>query len=518
MEKKSSVQDVHKIINQDYPELYKTLCKKLQDKNPFAKFSTGAGFYVWSDNDSQWRCMEDASELKKSEVEDALVQTKNDIASLIGQKTTEALFTTPDNSYIYYTDEDGDIRIMLTGWGFKKPVRVSGRRDTTDIPIDNMVSISFSYDGERVPHYEFGLRLKRQVKTLQTDATGIFTTKMNVGESYTLTDLASNKDFTLNIIEGRNHYDYDITKYATLTIGASIEGSPVTGEKATVNYHGRDYDVTTDGNGQAKVKVPLHAGETASATMRDQTQSTTMTETGGEILFRFEPEKKEVAIEVVVMKDGMPVPNCPIAISYGTGVIDAYTDQNGTLHQQIEEVPNAVCTVYADGYDQQARVLSADQQNTFRFEKTTPPDPPEPPVPPVPPVTEKKDVKVMFRDMQNKPIVCQQVKFVQEGRPDLIVQLDQQGDTTFPEDTFEVGKPIAVTIEGWGDKDLSPISFTLDPDEYEYLIQEKESQQESIWWKILLEILAVLVAIVTFFFLWPYLEAFFLGLFFLLYN
>ncbi len=526
MEKKSSVKDVHKLISQDYPELYKTLSKKLQGNNPFAKFSTGAGFFVWTDNEAEWKCMADASEMKKADVLDTFYQTKEAVAKIIGQKTAETLFTTPDDSYIYYSEEGGDMKILLAGWGFKKPVRVSGKGDTRDVPIDNIVTISFSYDGQRLPDFEFGIRLKRQVKRLRTDASGIFSTKMAVGENYDIVDLVSNRVFPLHIIEGQNHYDFDITKYVTLTIGASVEGKPVTGEQATANYHGRNYDVTTDGNGRATVKVPLYPGETASATMREQTQSTVITEVGGEILFVFEPEKKIVDIEVVVKKDGNPVANCQIAISYDNSVIDAYTDQNGMLHQQVEEVQQAVCTVYADGYDQQARVLSADKLNTFLFETTTPPEPPvppvppEPPVPPVPPeppVPEKKDIKVMFRDIQNKPIVCNQVKFVQEGQPELTVQLDQQGDTTFPEDTFQVGKPIAVTIEGWGDKNMSPITFTIDKDEYEYLIQEKESQKESVWWKVLLEVLAVLATIIALFILWNLAEVGFLAAFFGLY-
>ena len=66
MERKSSVKDVHQYIKQDYPELYKTLCTELGESNPFAKFSIGAGNYVWTDNRCKWSRMIDASELKQS--------------------------------------------------------------------------------------------------------------------------------------------------------------------------------------------------------------------------------------------------------------------------------------------------------------------------------------------------------------------------------------------------------------------------------------------------------------------
>ena len=98
MERKSSVKDVHQYIKQDYPELYKALCSKLGESNPFAKFSIGAGNYVWSDNRCKWNRMIDASELKQSIIHESLNQTKADVATIIGSKTAEALFTTPDNS------------------------------------------------------------------------------------------------------------------------------------------------------------------------------------------------------------------------------------------------------------------------------------------------------------------------------------------------------------------------------------------------------------------------------------
>lgn len=46
MERQSSVKEVHKLNKQDYSGLYKALCAKLGEKNPFAKFSIGPGVYV----------------------------------------------------------------------------------------------------------------------------------------------------------------------------------------------------------------------------------------------------------------------------------------------------------------------------------------------------------------------------------------------------------------------------------------------------------------------------------------
>ena len=75
MERQSSVKEVHKLNKQDYSGLYKTLCAKLGEKNPFAKFSIGPGVYVWSDHRCQWQRIVDASVLKQKANQEALYQT-----------------------------------------------------------------------------------------------------------------------------------------------------------------------------------------------------------------------------------------------------------------------------------------------------------------------------------------------------------------------------------------------------------------------------------------------------------
>ena len=55
--------------------------------------------------------------------------------------------------------------------------------------------------------------------------------------------------------------------------------------------------------------------------------------------------------------------------------------------------------------------------------------------------------------------------------------------------------------------------FTLEEEEYEYLLQEKEPQTKSTWWKIIIEILACLIAIASLWLLWPFFEGFCQGMF-----
>ena len=596
MERKSSVKDIHKYINQDYSELYKTLCAKLGVSNPFARFSIGAGNYVWLDNRCQWNRMIDASELKQSIIHESLSQTKAEVATKIGSKTAEALFTTPDNSYIYYNDDNGDVKILITGWGFKKPVRIVSGPDTTTVPQKNPISISFSYDGERLKNYEFGLRLAKQVKRLNTDNNGLYVfDNLKVGENYVVTDINNNKDFSLNIVEGQSLYDYDVTKYTTLDVSAISDDQPITGEVVGITYHGKKYDTTTNANGHATIQLPLYDGESVTASMRDKDECTRISGDGGKIEFVFktekpiEPEKKFVEIQISVMKDSEILPSQPVTISYGGTSFDGITDAKGIFQKQMEEIPDATCTVSIPGYKSQSKTLDSNCLNIFVFEKTTAQTPPADVFNPyilvkrengdvinnypvsveyegnvtnyvsnsegivalsdmedgkmmkvtdeinldnvvdytldkeqkeyvfIIPEEEKeepKDIRVMFRDLKGNPIVCNNVTFRQDGKPELTIQLDDNGNAFFKDDTFDLNAPLSAHINGWSNAEqYPPIPFTLEKDEYEYLLQEKEPKTKSTWWKILLEILAVLVAISSLWLLWPFFEGFCLGMF-----
>jgi hypothetical protein len=120
----------------------------------------------------------------------------------------------------------------------------------------------------------------------------------------------------------------------------------------------------------------------------------------------------------------------------------------------------------------------------------------------------------MFRDLKGNPVVCSNVIFRQEGKPELKTQLNADGDTFFKEGIFDVNSPMTAHIIGWSNSDqYPPIPFTLEEDEYEYLLQEKESETKATWWKILLEILACLIAIAALWLLWPFFEGFCQGMF-----
>ena len=91
----------------------------------------------------------------------------------------------------------------------------------------------------------------------------------------------------------------------------------------------------------------------------------------------------------------------------------------------------------------------------------------------------------------------------------LLTTLDNNGDTYLGIDTFKIDKPISVSIQG-GTKTYEPFTFSLEKNENEYLLQEKNITS---WLNILLQILLVLASIVALDLIWPVFSSIFAGTF-----
>ena len=369
MERQVSTHDIHKIVNEDLVEMYKHLANALGDKNPFAKFSIGGGFYVWADNRCAWRQMISASSLEQEIVRSSLYELKKSIATIIGEEATEKLTTTPDDSHIYYSYDNAEIKILLTGWGFKKPARAFGKSDIEEMKQPNPVTLSFSIGDEKQPCYEFGVQLPRQVKHMRTGLDGLYHFRdLKVGESFTIVDFKSNKNHSVNIVEGVSHYDIDISNYTTLTIQAQDGGQPLANETAEVLYNGKSHSVTTNEQGVAQLQLPYVANTNIVATLRDQTKVEPIAAEGNTITFSLNA-KVETNIEVFVVANGEPVANKMVSITYGEQRFSGLTNENGSFVQHVAIDPTLSCEVAVDGFETQSKPLAETEINYFRFEQ-----------------------------------------------------------------------------------------------------------------------------------------------------
>lgn len=594
MEKKSSIKEVHKLVQQDYPELYKKLRSILGDENPFAKFSIGAGNYIWSDNRYNWHQMIAFSPLKQEIVKEALLAVKAKLILQFGEKQTELLLSVPDDGYIYFNDDEDDIKILITGWGFKKPVRVVGKPIIEEIINKNPVTLAFIYEGKRLPNYQFGLKLSNKARKLHTDSAGLcHMGNLCDGERYTIYDiLHDNKEYYLEINPGQYHYDIDITEYTKVNISAVSDGNPIKNEQVSLHYHGTLYNSVTDSSGKSEIEIPLYEDEKLHANLREQTKEITIHANNNHIDFIFESTPPssptaETDILITTLLDSVVYPNKSVRINYDGHEYSGTTNERGQFTQHVQVRADENCEVSVDGYTSQNKKLTDSAINEFRFEKTTPPA-----IPPVPnyltpklivkrengdvvpnyPITvensnqsnsyftdlngeidlpkvrdgesitvidgsdssnvakyniteeqeeyifiipdkdvfQEKKLKFIFHNKDDKPITCNGIKFHQEGHEDTHVVLDEKGEVYLSKDTFSTDKKITASIIGWEDK-YNPIPFELSENEYEYFFHEKKSTNS--WYKILLQILIVLVAIVLVTLAWPFVEGLCIELF-----
>lgn len=466
--RKTGEKEIHAVRKDSLGALYTKLDKMLGEENPFAKVNIGAGYYSWSDNRRQWKQMAAASEIKQEDIADALAQTRKNVASKIGEKSAEVLFTVPDESYIYYNDDDGDIRILLTGWGFEKPVNRHGSADIINLKKKNPVNISFMFDGVRLPGYEFGIKLRNQVKRLKTNDNGTYHfDDLKPGEHFILINIKNGMEMELNVEDGKTDYEYDVTTYSEIKISTSYDGTPLVAEDVTIIYGGKTYKAITDADGKTSVNVPFHAGTGFAAKMREETKTDIISEGGNEITFHFEKEVPpiiEADINVNVCENGECVASREITITYGGQTYSGMTDDNGRFCQHVELTPSSMCSVIVNGYETQAKELTKGT-NDFIFDKTIIPEKPE---------TQTPRIKV--EDEEGQAVAGYPISVETDGAVVNYVS-DNNGMVTLPE--MEKGIVLKVTD---GNDAANTAEYILDKEteEYVFIVNTETEEKRTV--------------------------------------
>lgn len=519
MERKSSIKDIHKVIQKDLVELYKTMNVKLGADNPFAKFSIGGGFYLWSDSRNLWQQMISASTVEQSLIRDKVFESRKFIAEKFGEKTAETLFTIPDESYIYYAYNGDDIEILIAGWGFRKPVRAQGTPDYIELDKKNPISLSFVDDGSALANYAFDIVLQKQVKRLHTNSNGLYNfSNLKVGESLELIDSKTKRHFTLIVREGVNHYDFDVSTTCMLNVKVLQDGSPMIGETVEIKYDGNSNFLRTDFGGIAAIKLVFHENMEISASVKDETKTETILEGGNNIVFSFTTPKQEEeaptpipeeetieeseetiekpeitpdedkvtdTIEETVSfiphilvqgTDGYIGHRYPITVVYNGKTVSCISDDNGIV--QLDEVTEGEKMTVSDDLNPEntAEYTFDSERPEYIFHI------------PYGPMSMDQDIKVTIRNRDDKAIACDKIRFRQKGGVDYLMNFTEDGVVYFANDAFEMNKDISVELVN-SQKDYGEINFRMTEDEKEYLLQERKPKAP--WWKTAAQIAMV---------------------------
>lgn len=516
--------------------IYAKLSKAMGDDFPFAQMSIGHGFRTWSDKRREWHPFSEATAGEVEEINNAAEVIYNKVSQYADDKTVKTLFTVPDESYLFFNNDDGNMHIILTGWGFRKPgpdginglevgkVRIKKKDpapepepDEADIlvkvrenhqPVKGVsVKIEYGDDSFSIVTDEKGQA--QQHVTISKGAECSVSVDGYESQSRGLTKDETELFIFDKIIENTTPPPPppEEPDEADILVTVREDSEPVAGKDVAIQYGEKTYNLTTDGSGQARQHVTLAEGVKCTVSVNDyESQSKELVkDTVTEFVFDREkvqretpppppPEEPDEAdILVTVKENGESVAGKEVTITYGQEIFTGNTDENGQVKQHVTITDGAKCTVMVDDYDSQTKnALIKDEVNEFVFDREKEQDPPPPPTP---------QIKVTVLGADGKPLKCTGIHFEQEGKEPLDGQLDENGTTTFDSGRFDTGKDLSALITGSATA-YSPVVFQLDDGELEYVLQEKET--ETKWWLSLLDIAAVAVtALVSYFLVWP---------------
>lgn len=264
--KKIKVDDLVKKANLDYGAVYNALKSKLGDDMPLAIHHIGSGFYTWESEQTDWECVSEADDMLCTDIKAALADALSKVQSVM--ENSEKILLYPDESYVFYRyGEDNTIRVLLTGWGFEKPVHRVGGPLETHMPQKQEIRVAFCQDEKPVPNRNFSIRLPRSQKLLSTGSTGFcLFPPLKVGSVYQLMDLETQSEYTLHVEEGKMEYRFDLP-IPPVEEELPIEVPPVTPEPPVVlppapevrPYHILLLD--TDGIGVPRTELTILQGD-----------------------------------------------------------------------------------------------------------------------------------------------------------------------------------------------------------------------------------------------------------------
>ena len=480
--KKVKATDVYQIAKVSYDALFSALKRLLPPEEMiFAETKKGYDQLFWVHPEGGWINYAEADESLQAQIEEAVAQHRERVRTLLSsqpnlQVLVDTIFTTPGNDFYYFRfSESGELQLMLSGWGFRKPVARSIGHGTVHNTFEKKqrVVISFSSQGKPVPHYEFVLHIPALSRTLSkmTDDEGFFvlSDQAQIGSKYQLEDHLTEQVFDLVVEEGRERYDYDVTIETN-------EPQPEVSEPEPEPLIPDPEPLTPEPEPEPITPEPL------------------IPEPEPEPEPTPEPENPEPLTESpilpilhVVGTDEISAPDFPIEVQYEGQAWQFVTDQDGrvqlpemkTGHQM--QVTEAIDHATTSSYLLQADTL----EYVFRI--------------PFSSYTGSCDFLIRTEDHNGQPF-SGQIAFHQANTPTLLVRLDEKGQCWLDRNSFLLDTDIVADLSSahaFSSPSLPKVTFQLHEGEKEYLLSLRKPASSMT----LLEIFLALLGLVFLFFL-----------------
>lgn len=492
--------DVFCLINKNYDAVYNLLRAQLADEKElcFAERKQGAGYFLWRHPDNDWlrlsACDPEEKERLLSEYETIRSRVlaklrENAVLASLGDK----VFSVPDGSHIWYKDDLDGLRFLLSGWGYKYPLAASGGPivEGTEEDIKQDVRVGFTYLDSLQPQMEFTIGPKASAtnKQFMTDESGMaYVGKLHPGVTYAVLFLPFGKTFELTVQDGCEEYVFDVTRRAFLTVVASRDGQPVSGQVCTIEYAGQEYGNSFSESGRITQSLVLQDGfEKATVRVEGESKEVEIREGANQVSFEFFTPADEPVPQVygtptvkVVAPDGAPKEAYPVTATV-EGTINAYlTDSEGRFCLPVLSPGTSFILVDEKDKSHSQTYTVDDVNGEYVFV-----------IPDGAPVGEKKwDCILKLRNWTGFPIRQGAILYKQEGRRDVLAQIDTKGRTYLCYEDFRIDDTITAYFQVPG-VELDPVPFSLSKEHSKYVFRVRKMN----FWIVLLYVLLGLLAL-----------------------
>ncbi len=528
MNVKIKAEGVYCLVSNNYEQVYAQL-KHALGKNEdflFTERRPGAGYLQWDLPGDGWTSLKDGDPLTADEARRLLTQRRQAVAQMFGnnQELAQRIMTVPDDGYVYYkASPSGGMLIKLTAWGYRYPERVGGGTSSGTAKVKDKtepVTITLLYDGQPVPNRSFSLNGFAR----KTDEHGQYPAgDLPVGYQFDIEVADVNVRQHISVMPGQGQIQVDVTEFVSAQVCVLLDNQPAQGKQCRLMYMGRDMQLTTDAAGQATAKLPLDPkGGMCTVSVEGEQQQQKLVPPLTTFTFKLEtpappanqeipeepespdnpekpdnpesPEKPEIPKKPdtptppaapepplsperpdgehlnpdnrrqfqphikVVFRDGTPGKQYPIVVTIG-GVSNRYVaDAQGMV--QLQPVLEGEPMTVADGLlenNVQQYDLNADQ---LEYVFTLPYDS----------ANGQHLVNITVLDEKGLPLKGATAFFKQQGVPDSIGYLNDNGTISLSRDIYKSNQPLSLTLTV-GKQEMKPIVFELVDDDDEYLLQ-----------------------------------------------
>ncbi len=497
--KKVKATDVYQIAKVSYDALFSALKRLLPPEEMiFAESKKGYDQLFWVHPEGGWINYAEADESLQAQIEEAVAQHRERVRALLSsqpnlQVLVDTIFTTPGNDFYYFRLSDtGELQLMLSGWGFRRPVARSIGHGTVHNTFEKKqrVVISFSSQGKPVPHYEFVLHIPALSRTLSkmTDDEGFFilSDQAQIGSKYQLEDHLTEQVFDLVVEEGRERYDYDVTI-------ETEEPQPEVTEPEPEPIIPEPEPLIPEPEPEPEPE-PIAPEPLIPEPEPEPIIPTPEPEPEPEPEPTPEPENPEPLTESpilpilhVIDTDEQSAPDFPIEVQYEGQAWQFVTDQDGRV--QLPEMKTGHQMQVTEAIDHATTSSYLLQPDTLEYVFRIP----------FSSYTGSCDFLIRTEDHNGQPF-SGQVAFHQANAPTLLVRLDEKGQCWLDRNSFLLDTDIVADLSSahaFSSPSLPKVTFQLHEGEKEYLLSLRKPASSMT----LLEIFLALLGLVFLFFL-----------------